>query len=472
MPGVQSYVNRRASEQPEPEETAANGAAKPPHPDLGDLKMNTKTHPAANKSETRSKYRQPSQLGQHAALYGADVSSIGDTSTNPSPDAIKREAYDKVNGQVSNNHGEMHADYSEGEFTDGRQLDEEPDEDEYGTLAHFQADMDEAVAQRRQDGLPIIEGDSYPPTTSGPPSPTALDQLNTLPEPRGSMYQPTRQFKAQTASSLKNGQVHRPEAGPEAVTPFKFGANPSLPIHTGSKKQTTAPTFNQHSKTTPSTNAAHRDSAPSMSCLGVPMNGHMAQSDGQGAATTQQRHRVAAPQHTTKQANHVNVQQPQAIPTPAQQSSGNNADEEDEDELDYDGDTLLTMDYAELKAQSFDTDPNNPRPSRKQGQTLASRLQAVSEAPQQKQYDFFLALPLDEWEEAGDWLLERFGEVLHKFKAVRQEKREAARGFEGEIAKRYDAVGKKRKQTEAQLNEMRENGRELLQGTPKRPKTK
>lgn len=467
---MQNFVNQRAFKQPEPKEIDTNGAAKPSSPDFGDLKVNMKAWPTANKGQARSKQPQPSQLGQHAALYGADVSSIGDTSTNPSPDAVKREAYDKATGQASNAHAEVDADHSEGEFTDGRQLDDEPDEDNYGGLAPYQAEMDDAVAQGWQHGLPHMKGDSFPSTTSGPPSPTGLPELNALPEPRPSKRQPTGQPKTRTRSLMTDGTFQRRNVETEPAEQFKFQ---QVPIRASlTKKQITAPIIPEHPTNAQSTNTAHRDSAPSMSSIGHPANAQTAQAVAHTAPASQQRNTMPAPRQTAKQESHVTVQQSQPIPTPVQQSSGNYADEEDEDELDYDPTTLLTMDYTELKAQSFDTDPNNPRSGRKQGQTLQSRLQAVSEAPQQKQYDFFLALPLQEWEEAGDWLLERFGEVLSNFKAVRQEKREAARGFEEEIAKRYDAVGKKRKQTEAQLNEMRENGRELLQGTPKRMKTK
>lgn len=470
---LEDYVRGRDSEQSAPAESNTNGAAIPPPPHFGDLKLNTKAWPTANKSEIRSKHHHPSPVGGNPAHHGADVSSIGDTSTTPSPDAMKREAFNNATGQASNGHAEMETDFNNNGWIDAQQSEDEADQAAHDHLAQWQAELDDAVNQGQQDRFPTMKGDSYPPTTSGPPSPTALAELNTLPEVRLPKHQLDGQLKTQAGNFTKDGMLQRCDTEMEPAQEFRYQP---VPIRTSStKKQMTAPTMPEDPTAVPSTNTAYRDSAPSMSGLGVPAKGHAARSGGQGARATQQRDKTAATWGTAKPASHVNIQQRQAIPTPAeqaQQSSGNNADDENEDELDYERNTLFTMNYTELRAQVFDYDPNAPRPGRKQGQTLESRLQAVSEAPQQAQWDFFLALPLHEWEQAGDWFLERFGEVLNKFKAVRREKREAAMGFEDEVAKRYDAVGRKRKQTEAELSEMRENGGKLLQGTPKRAKMK
>ncbi|EME44064.1 hypothetical protein DOTSEDRAFT_71763 [Dothistroma septosporum NZE10] len=131
------------------------------------------------------------------------------------------------------------------------------------------------------------------------------------------------------------------------------------------------------------------------------------------------------------------------------------------------------MSYSFLKNEPFDIDPQAEDlqlPEFQQHQTLEAMLQAVSGLPSQFQHAFFTSLPVEQWEEAGDWFLEQFGEVLKKFKAARQDKRKAAREFEHEIEQRHEAVSKKRKLTEDALSEMKKTGSVVLQCTPRKPK--
>ena len=147
--------------------------------------------------------------------------------------------------------------------------------------------------------------------------------------------------------------------------------------------------------------------------------------------------------------------------------------QESQTELDYNPPELFQMDYKGLKAESFDVDPNTDAfdTSREQSDdTLSSKLKAISAMQPQDQAKFFASLLIADWDEAGDWFLTRFGQILSDLKNTRYEKRKAAKAFENEIESRHGAVSKKRKQTEDELAEMKKNGGMVLQGTPKKAK--
>lgn len=143
-------------------------------------------------------------------------------------------------------------------------------------------------------------------------------------------------------------------------------------------------------------------------------------------------------------------------------------------ETDFDVAELFDKDFSELKAQPFDVDPRenaNGFPGIASDDAVEKQV-ATAEAFQPKdQHDFFSSLPIDEWEQAGDWFLGRFGETLAKLKHLRQEKRKAARAFEREIEGRHVAVTKKRKLTESALNDMKKSGNMVLASTPKKART-
>ncbi|KAK3068592.1 hypothetical protein LTR53_013718 [Teratosphaeriaceae sp. CCFEE 6253] len=147
--------------------------------------------------------------------------------------------------------------------------------------------------------------------------------------------------------------------------------------------------------------------------------------------------------------------------------------EADEDtlhqQLDFDLPELYAMQYQELKALDFDNDPKASA-SAPPGETLNDQLHAASRAIDTEQVRLLRTLAIDQWEEAGDWFLGRFGELTTQLKAARQEKRTAARVFEREIERRDGEVGEKRRHTDDALRGMRANGAMILQSTPKKAK--
>ena len=140
-------------------------------------------------------------------------------------------------------------------------------------------------------------------------------------------------------------------------------------------------------------------------------------------------------------------------------------------ELDYNASELYGMDYATLKQAAFDMSPNTSVftfPDDQPVVTLSEKLDCVSRLQANDQAAFMSTLHIDQWEEAGEWFLDKFGALITKFRAARQEKRKAAHCFEDEIQIRHDAVSKKRRLTEAAMSEMKASGAQVLQGTPKK----
>ena len=144
---------------------------------------------------------------------------------------------------------------------------------------------------------------------------------------------------------------------------------------------------------------------------------------------------------------------------------------EEEQELDYEPQELRSMEYQTLKGTTFDSEPNSSRftlPNALPTDDLTQKLFAASELNRRDQAKFFASLTIDDWEQAGDWFLDRFGDLMKRLKEARREKREAAVRFEDEVEHRHDVVSKKRKLTEDALGEMKTSGALVLQGTPRK----
>lgn len=80
------------------------------------------------------------------------------------------------------------------------------------------------------------------------------------------------------------------------------------------------------------------------------------------------------------------------------------------------------------------------------------------------QHEFFTRLSVDEWDEAGDWFLDKFGSVVQKLKQARRAKRDLIRQFEDEVAGREEAVRGKIEGIGKTLVELRQEGTSMMQG--------
>ncbi|EOD53057.1 uncharacterized protein LTHEOB_3273 [Neofusicoccum parvum] len=141
--------------------------------------------------------------------------------------------------------------------------------------------------------------------------------------------------------------------------------------------------------------------------------------------------------------------------------------------LDYDEQDLRRMDYTKLDNEPFDHAPRVesselPLADRAHSPVEDRLASAYRDLRPEDQARFFASLKMDEWEEAGDWFLTQFGDLVGKFRDARKKKRSVARGFEDEIKQRSDDVGRKRRCVEEEIGNMKNKGQKLLPQTPSR----
>lgn len=388
----------------------------------------------------------------------------------------------------------------------------------------------QTLIQREGPGalLGYVKGDSYPPTTSGNPSVAESAEANvnerrlqaparvkahagqarsadvSFPAPRVQEQRQQPQAAAisdQEQSTKQGGLFVRPQSKDvhsieELANPgfsFSKANNSRVAIRPLTKKYEQPLTERTESRAPSSTNPAHRATAPSAHNDETLSS---RQDAGPKHAANHQHeaevHRRATPKPERAVQAHGKGGRVTIDRTPNQNPSSEEeagtedehstkaidqreTDEPDQIMLDYDHDELLSMDYHEIKAKSFDEDPNGEVVEFPEGQTtttLDDKIDAVANLRPTDQFKFFKSLPIDEWEQAGDWFITRFGQVLDRLKTNRQDTRGAAKAHEDEVEKRHSAVSKKRKQIEDELKEMKESGGKVLQGTPKKPKMK
>jgi hypothetical protein len=136
---------------------------------------------------------------------------------------------------------------------------------------------------------------------------------------------------------------------------------------------------------------------------------------------------------------------------------------------DYDDETLKGMQYSDLKSEDWDKDPN-PKPfelpTELQGPNveLGDRIKYYAEKRDEELALFFEQLSTSEWEQAGDWLIDKFADLLKQLKNKKQEKRALVEQFEAEIEARENAVRAKSELLDKKFKEMKASGEDVLKG--------
>ncbi len=146
-------------------------------------------------------------------------------------------------------------------------------------------------------------------------------------------------------------------------------------------------------------------------------------------------------------------------------------------ELDYDKKTLFGMAYQELANQTFETRAPAQRASAVviKGKTLQDKLGKAfllsknatpddETSASDQQVEFLRDLSIREWEEAGDWFVGRFGDVMKNLVELRRERRNVADGFEKRLAERDAVVARKVQTLDEELRDMKKGGMGILRG--------
>ena len=142
---------------------------------------------------------------------------------------------------------------------------------------------------------------------------------------------------------------------------------------------------------------------------------------------------------------------------------------EDISNLDFDHDKLYKMPYEALKKQPFDEDPNSTKPPLALPpagslKSLDERLEWYKSQPREVQAAFLATLPIEEWEQAGEWIMKQFGTVMTKVADARRERRKVATEFEARVAARDAKVKQEADSVATALQQLKHGGQDLLRG--------
>lgn len=134
--------------------------------------------------------------------------------------------------------------------------------------------------------------------------------------------------------------------------------------------------------------------------------------------------------------------------------------------MDYNPTQLHEMTYERLRHESFD--PIKPVQGEAH-QRLSDKLQDVydlkgSKDPHLKRRTFFSDLTIEQYEECGGLMVERFTDMMTRYKIARQQKRSVAKEFEEEIAQREERVRAKSHVVDQDLGRLRKAGEDVVRG--------
>lgn len=142
-------------------------------------------------------------------------------------------------------------------------------------------------------------------------------------------------------------------------------------------------------------------------------------------------------------------------------------------ELDYEPMQLREMTYESLRQEAFDQSPRamtKPEVQSAADAGLPGKLQHVydlkgdaTEVLSQRR-TVFSRMTIDQYEECGDLMMEKFNNIMSQIKHTRQQKRAAAIEFEEEVAKREERVRAKKNAVDQDLARLKKAGEDVVQG--------
>ena len=141
-------------------------------------------------------------------------------------------------------------------------------------------------------------------------------------------------------------------------------------------------------------------------------------------------------------------------------------------DLDYSVAQLSRMTFEQLRSEPFDHDPRAKEPVLPQevaNGTLAEKLDHMlslkgNDTKAIRQRTVFASLPIEQYEDCGDLIIEKFAGIIAKFKDARQQRRKVVREFEEEVAKREERVRGKTSAVEKDLGRLKRGGEEVVRG--------
>lgn len=491
----------------------------------GDKKRKSKQNTSARREDdTSGRQHRP----QHSTSARSSNSGIDDVSTTATTTRQRSGRDHHVKTRLNTNdrngpNGEHHA----GTFN-GMHYDEGPENDQDLPQDPVDVNMernfhDMLAETTGGNGSPtiaqtLIKGDSYPPTSVGAPSVTdqhdrnemrthgggfqnmpshAAERMNVGPRAYKQTRQPAVSRNQSAPASHAPPKFAAPQHQPQSMQPINpepgsdfdvaagFSFAPAPPV----KKEIAVHASHPQSQAVQQQPVPAEIKAPAARLRNEPhsraihqsgsrANEHAVPSGREPLKTSRLQHTAEIHDHQglhgmSDAQHHMTEQEPQSDAMidedPGEQFQHHEHEETVEDVLDYELSELYGKDYQSLKAEPFDQRPGTQPfivSDVSKSATLTDKVAHLARAEPKTQANFFASLDIDEWEEAGDWFLDRFGDTIKRLKEVRREKRKAARAFEDEIEQRETAVNKKRELTSTAMSGMKSSGAAVLLGTP------
>jgi hypothetical protein len=484
-----------------------------------------KSKRSTNNLRERDQSGRPDRLHENASLRSTSADALSTTASTSRPrngDDFRLQTRSQMYDRNVNNGDDQAFAFG------GTDYDEEPDNDQeppHDPVAENKYQLMLAQAKGRgAAGSPTIgqihlKGDSYPPTSAGVPSVTDQHDRSDARAPGGGIHnlpvhaaertsfgrhahrqqpQPVnaRHNLATTSQRHTQGQqaapFHQPQdiksVDPEPGSDFDVSAGFTFGQVPAARKEITVNASRMHNQATKQRPSATELKAPAHRSHQIESEKQDVQlpiADTNSRAAIPDRHVFQQPEQAplavkntsylhSRDSHEVQHQMMAQDPPsdafveedPAEQLE---PQEHHEELLDYDPPELFNKDYQSLKAELFDQHPNAQPfviPGMPGTAKLADKMVSISGAEPGMQAEFFASLNIDEWEEAGDWFLDRFGDTIKALKNVRREKRKAARALEDEIEQRETHVSKKRAFTNVAMSGMKSSGAAVLLGTP------
>ncbi|KAF4627449.1 hypothetical protein G7Y89_g10704 [Cudoniella acicularis] len=134
---------------------------------------------------------------------------------------------------------------------------------------------------------------------------------------------------------------------------------------------------------------------------------------------------------------------------------------------DYTNEQLKSMTYADLKNESWDTIPGRgpielPEKLRGPQVTMEQKIDFYSKTEDPVRSEFFEGLSTEEWEYAGDVIVEKMASLMQAIKASGKKKRRIMEEYEAKYEAREKAVRGKSESYDAKLKQMKHSGEGVL----------
>lgn len=145
-------------------------------------------------------------------------------------------------------------------------------------------------------------------------------------------------------------------------------------------------------------------------------------------------------------------------------------------EGDYPPQIIYQKSFDELQAEPFDRAPTPTPPPVKSpplppNHSLFAGMKSPDDAVSQllrltaqDRQTYLSRMSVDEWEDCGDQLIDRFSQLLIEMKQLRRARRRTAAVFEDEVRNRHEHIESQHSELSMKLNEMRTGGAEVLRG--------